>query len=257
MKKIKNLLPINKKIVVKIVVILLIGLVGWSGLAYAATKIDAEFEAKVLEVIQKNPEAILESVNNYRQQQESQQEQQNQAFLQELTANPQQLIGASPIKGAKNQRIVLAEFSDFECPFCSKAALTLNEFMAKHGNEVTLVYKHFPLVQIHPQAIPAAQAAWAAQQQGKFWEYHDALFAQQNRLGEELYLELAESLNLDLEKFKGDRQKANPEIIKDIQIGQKLGIRGTPFFIMNGQTFSGALSLEQFEQILAQVQSSN
>jgi protein-disulfide isomerase len=238
---------------IKTLIILLIGLISYTGLAYASVKIDAEFEAKVLQVIKDNPQAILDSVNNYRQQQEQKTEQEKQSFLQELTKNPSKIIGNSPTKGSKNNKIIIAEFSDFQCPFCAKAALTLNEFMAKHGAEVTLVYKHFPLVQIHDQAIPAAQASWAAYQQGKFWEYHDALFKQQNRLGEDLYLELAKSLNLNLAKFNFDRQKAPQEIIKDVEIGKKLDINGTPFFIINGETFSGALNLEDFEEILEKV----
>ncbi len=252
-KLLTSLSKINQKLMIKTLIILLIGLISYTGLAYASVKIDADFEAKVLQIIKDNPQAILDSVNNYRQQQEQKTEQEKQSFLQELTKNPSQLIGNSPTKGAKNNKIILAEFSDFQCPFCAKAALTLDEFMAKHGTEVTLVYKHFPLVQIHEQAIPAAQASWAAYQQGKFWEYHDALFKEQNKLGEDFYLDLAKSLNLDLQKFNFDRQKAPQEIIKDVEIGKKLGINGTPFFIINGKTFSGALNLEDLEEILAKV----
>jgi len=248
-----SLSKINQKLILKTLIVLLIGLISYSGLAYAAVKIDAEFEAKVLQIIKDNPQAILDSVNNYRQQQEEKRDQEKQSFLQELTKNPQKLIANSPTKGSKKNKIILAEFSDFQCPFCAKAALTLDAFMAKHGDEVTLVYKHFPLVQIHSEAIPAAQASWAAYQQGKFWEYHDALFKEQNRLGEDFYLELAKSLNLDLQKFNLDRTKAPQEIIKDVEIGKNLDINGTPFFIMNGQTFSGALNLEDLEEILQQV----
>ena len=103
--------------------------------------------------------------------------------------------------------------------------------------------------------MPAAKAAWAAQQQGKFWEYHNALFEQQKQLSEELYGAIAKNLNLNLEKFNSDRNSpaAEAAIEKDIQIAQTLGIDGTPFFILNGETFSGAVELSEMETILAKV----
>ncbi|MDY7024447.1 MAG: DsbA family protein, partial [Cyanobacteriota bacterium] len=95
------------------------------------------------------------------------------------------------------------------------------------------------------------------QQQGKFWEYQDALFTQQEKLGEDLYLEIATTLQLDLEKFNRDRQsqEATTAIQKDLELAQGLGITGTPFFVMNGETFSGAVELSKMEAVLAQVQS--
>jgi protein-disulfide isomerase len=128
--------------------------------------------------------------------------------------------------------------------------------MAKHQNEVTLVYKHFPLTSIHPQALSAAKAAWAANQQGKFWQYNDALFTQQDKLGEELYLEIAQSLNLDLEQFNRDRNVADTAITQDMQLAEKLGVTGTPFFVMNEEIFSGAMQLSNMEKVLARVSQS-
>jgi len=128
------------------------------------------------------------------------------------------------------------EFSDFQCPFCAKALETVQQFMAKSQDRVTLVYKHFPLTNIHPNAEPAALAAWAAQQQKKFWEFHDGLFENQKNLGEELYISLATKLNLNLEKFNSDRQSeaAKKAIKKDVELGMAIGVPGTPFFVMNG-----------------------
>jgi protein-disulfide isomerase len=99
--------------------------------------------------------------------------------------------------------------------------------------------------------MPAATAAWAAQQQGKFWEYHDALFTNQNKLGESLYVNIAKKLNLDLAKFEKDRRIANTAIAKDLQLAEKLGLSGTPSFIINSETFSGAIQLSDLEDILA------
>ena len=124
--------------------------------------------------------------------------------------------------------------------------------MDKHGDEVTLVYKHFPLFTIHPQALPAAKASWAAQQQGKFWDYYDALFEQQDNLGEDFYIELAEDLDLDMEQFERDRNSRNADLAieKDMELAQEIGIQGTPLFIFNGQVFSGAIPLSTLEEAL-------
>ena len=226
-------------------------ILGWSLPAQAANRISPKLEQQVLQIIREHPEVLIESVVAYQQRQQQQLQQSRQAFLQDLQINPQSVIGDSPVTGSANSKIVLMEFSDFECPYCAEANKTLKEFMAKHQDEVTLVYKHFPLTPVHPQAVAAAKAAWAANQQGKFWEYSDALFSQQKELGEALYVDIATNLNLDLDKFKSDRTLADNGIIQDMQLGQKLGLTGTPFFIMNGESFSGAVQLSEMEKVLA------
>lgn len=219
------------------------------------SQINSELENQVLQIIRDNPEVIIESVQAYQQQQQQQQQASKQEILQQFKTNPQAQIGDSPLLGSTAQKIVLFEFSDFQCPFCAKVQGNLKEFMDKHQDRVTLVFKHLPLTKIHPEAIPSAKAAWAAQQQGKFWEYHDALFAQQNKLGEELYVEVANNFNLDIDKFNRDRnsEAATTSIETDIKLAQKIGVSGTPFFIMNGETFSGAVKLSDMEKVLAKV----
>jgi protein-disulfide isomerase len=147
------------------------------------------------------------------------------------------------------------EFSDFQCPYCAKSHETLKQFMAKHQDRVTWVYKFLPLTQIHPEAMPSAKAAWAAGQQGKFWEYHDALFTQQDKLGEPLYVATAKALNLDLKRFDQDRKSdsASAAIQKDIDMAEKLGVSGTPFLVMNGEPIPGAAQLADLEGLLAKV----
>ncbi|MEE4292315.1 MAG: thioredoxin domain-containing protein [Cycloclasticus sp.] len=231
--------------------------------AEADVTVDAELEAQILEVIRKNPQVIIDAVQQYQQsQQQEQQEAQEKAaneFREQLTNDPQAVIGNSPVMGAEDYQVVMIEFSDFECPFCAQAHGSIKEFMEKNGDKVTLAYKHLPLEQIHPQAIPAAHASWAAQQQGKFWEYHDRLFENQDRLGDDLYLEIAEELGLDLEKFETDKAAAQEPIQADLALAQKLGLNGTPFFILTSvetgkvETFSGALSLAQYEEKLTLV----
>ena len=213
----------------------------------AQAVIDPQLEKTVLEIIRQNPEVLIESVQAYQKQQQA-----LQSFAAELKTNPQTIIADSPTTGSRSQKTILLEFSDFQCPYCQKAYETVEEFIAKHQDEVTLVYKHFPLSSIHPQALAAAKASWAAQQQGKFWPYHNALFEQQDKLGEDFYIELAENLDLDIEQFERDRNSRNADvaIAEDMELAVKIGIQGTPLFVLNGQVFSGAIPLSVLEEAL-------
>ncbi len=221
-------------------------------------KVDSDFEAKVLQVVRNNPQVLIESVQAYQQKQAQEQQQQQQAFVQQMKTNPKSVIGDSPSTGAKEAKIVLLEFSDFQCPYCASAHETLEKFMAAHQNQVTLVYKHLPLTQIHPEAMPAAKASWAAQQQGKFWEFQDALFENQQKLSEALYVETAKKLNLDLKKFNQDRnsEAATQAIQKDVEMAKKIGVTGTPFLIMNGEVVTDGAQLESLEATLKKVSQS-
>jgi protein-disulfide isomerase len=213
-----------------------------------------ELEKQVLSIIRNNPEVIIESVKAYQEKQEqSLKNSLIQEFAKKLATNPESIIGTSPYLGSKENKIFLIEFSDFQCPYCAKAQTTLKEFMSKHKEKVTFVFKHFPLTNIHPEAMPAAKAAWAAQQQDKFWGYHDLLFASQNKLSENLYLEIAEKLQLDIEKFNDDRKKAEAEIVKDINLAEMIGINSTPTLIMNDQYISGAVELSELEARLKEI----
>jgi protein-disulfide isomerase len=222
--------------------------------AQAGNPIDPKLREQVLQIIRENPEVVLESVRAYQRKQQQAQENARQAFVAQLQKNPRGLIGSSPTKGAKMGKVLLVEFSDFQCPYCAQASGTLKEFIAKHQDTVTLVYKHFPLSK-HPEALPAARAAWAAGQQGKFWDYHDALFQNQEKLGEAFYTATATVLKLDLPRFNRDRASAaaNAAIESDQQMAEKVGVDATPFFVMNGVTFSGALPLSDLEELLAKV----
>ena len=233
-------------------------LFGYSAPVKADSQISPQIKEQMLQVIRENPKAILDSVQVYQSQQQAAQQKAQQAFLKQTKTNPQALIGSSPTMGspamgAKAGQVLLVEFSDFQCPYCRDAHVILQPFMAKHKDVVTLVYKHFPLIGIHAEAMPAAKAAWAAGQQGKFWEYQEALFTHQDQLGEAFYQETAKRLNLDLKRFELDRNSAEAPIQQDMMLGKKLGISGTPFFVMNGETFSGVSSVDALEQILARV----
>lgn len=224
----------------------------------AASQVSPQLEEQVLQVIREHPEVILESVQAYQQRIQQQLQQAQQGFVQQLKTNPQAVIGESPTTGASQSKIVMVEFSDFQCPYCARAHETVQRFMTKHQDQVTLTYKHYPLASIHPQAVSAAKAAWAAFQQDKFWEYHDVLFTQQENLGESLYIETAKRLNLDVDQFNRDRnsQAAQTAISQDIQLAKSLGVAGTPFFVMNEEVFTGAIELEEMEKRFTRVKQS-
>jgi protein-disulfide isomerase len=210
---------------------------------------NGNLEAQVLQIIRDNPEVVIESVQTYQQEKQAADQQAQSDVAQTLLADRDTAIGESPKTGAEQGEVLLIEFSDFECPFCASAHDVVTEFMAKHSDRVTLVYKHFPLIQIHDQAVPAALASWAAMQQGKFWEYHDALFENQDRLGEELYLEIAKDLKLNVDQFQKDiaSEAAATAVQADLKLAGELGLSGTPTFFMNGKILTGALSLESLE----------
>ena len=182
-----------------------------------------DLEAQILKTISENPEAIMESMVAYKEEQErSKAAARRQAFFDLKENNA--LVKDSPTLGSTSQDILLLEFSDFQCPFCAQTYKTVKQFANKHDQNLTLVYKHFPIDRIHPEAVPAAQASWAANEQGKFWEYHDALFDNQSQLGEKLYIKIAQELDLDLDKFNQDRnsEAASDAIQKDLELGKSL-----------------------------------
>jgi protein-disulfide isomerase len=151
------------------------------------------------------------------------------------------------IRGNKKAKITLIEYSDFECPFCSRFTPTVDEMLATYGDDVNFVYRHFPLTSIHPQAEPAANAAECAGDQGKFYEFHDDLFANQTRLGSALYTELAEKHGLNVSTFNDcvSSQKFADKVTSDSNDAVAAGGRGTPYSVLigpDGQTtvISGA-----------------
>jgi len=223
--------------------------------AVALTQIDPVIEQQVIQILREHPEVIIESVERYQKQQFEEKQKATKALLEQLQTTPEKLIAQSPVTGDIQDKIILVEFSDFQCPYCGRASKTVSQFIDKYSDRVVLVYKHFPLQNIHPQAYPAAKAAWAAAEQNKFWEYHDALFNQQKQLGESLYVATAEELALDMEKFNRDRNSIEAQIAikQDMKLANQLGVSGTPFFIMKDKVFSGAVDLSEFEKLFAQV----
>ena len=159
------------------------------------------------------------------------------------------------LKGNKDAKVTIIEFSDFQCPFCERfvsgALPQIEENYIKTG-KVKLIFKDFPLDSIHPYATPAALAARCAGEQGKFWEMHDLIFTNQASLSSTPYRTWATQLGLDTTKFNDcvANKKYLSAIRKDTLEGQQAGVRGTPAFLVNGQLISGAQPFPIFQQAI-------
>ena len=181
-----------------------------------------------------------------------QQEEKAQADLEAQFKNPVKIDpGKSPVKGPKDAKVTIIEFSDFQCPYCKRGKETMDAVLKKYPKDVKVVFKHYPLP-FHKEAEPSAKAAWAAQQQGKFWEFHDEMFENQDKLGSAFYLETAKKLKLDEKKFKADMNssEAAAQVKLDADTGSKNGIQGTPGFFVNGVAVKGAYPVPHFAQIV-------
>jgi protein-disulfide isomerase len=235
--------------------VILLGINILPAIAESKTKVDAALEQQVLEILRKNPDVVYQVIKKYAEEKQAaeiakEQIAQANVVRKYFKDNIKTIVGDSPTLGATDRKYLLVVFSDFQCPFCAKFNDNAKKLVAKHP-EVTVVFKNFPLTQAHPQALPAAQAAWAAHKQGKFWAYHDVLFANQQRLGEALYLETAKQLKLDLKKFQADYGAAEQAIVQDYTLGRKLNVQSTPALFLNGESLVGANSVEELEKYLA------
>jgi protein-disulfide isomerase len=158
-----------------------------------------------------------------------------------------------PVKGSEKAPVTIVEFSDYQCPYCSRAEQTVQEVLKKYGDKVRFVYRDYPL-SFHPNAEGAAIASECAHEQGKFWEMHDAMFANQAKLGKDDLVTTAAGLGMDKDKFKSclDTGKYKDEVQKDFADGQKYGVTGTPTFFINGIMMVGARGPESFQEIIDQ-----
>lgn len=142
----------------------------------------------------------------------------------------------SPFLGNPDAPVTMVVFSDFQCPYCAKLGPVIEEVTMAYPETVKVVFKHFPL-RNHRYASLAALAAIAAQQQGKFWEFHDRLFPLQKELDQDKILAVARDIGLDMKKFTSDigGEAARDQLSRDLQDGQSAGVRGTPTVFINGR----------------------
>jgi len=156
------------------------------------------------------------------------------------------------LRGNSNARVMIVEFSDFQCPFCRKVQATLKSVLAKYEGRVSLAYRDFPLRGMHGQAELGAESSRCAGEQGKFWEYHDMLFENPDKLNRNGLLQLARDANLDEKQFEsclsGGKYRAQVE--RDLQDGIRAGVMGTPGIFINGILLSGAQPQSAFERVI-------
>ena len=161
-------------------------------------------------------------------------------------------VTGEPFKGPENAPVTIVKFEDFHCPFCRQVQPTLTELLSRYNGKVRLVHKDLPLDSIHPRARPAAEAARCADDQGKFWSYHDKLYANSPKASTEDLKSYAKELGLKVEAFDRcvESGKYKAVVQKDLNEGAQLGLTATPVFFINGREISGAQPLEAFTAII-------
>jgi len=166
-------------------------------------------------------------------------------------AKVQVALGASPILGRVSAPVDVVVFSDFQCPYCAKARATALELEKQHHGDVRIVFKHKPLP-FHQNAKLAAKASLAADEQGKFWPYHDVLFAHQDALDRASLEKYASELGLDVARFRDaiDSERLEARVNADMAEADRLEVKGTPTFFVNGRRMVGAQPLDVIEKLV-------
>ena len=150
------------------------------------------------------------------------------------------------IRGPKKAPVTLVEYGDFECPFCGQAHPVVEAVQRRMGKEMRFVFRHFPLVNAHPHAEAAAEAAEAAGAQHRFWEMHDLLFEHQDALEDGDLLAYAQTVPLDIERFVAEMGAGihAPRVREDFLGGVRSGVNGTPTFFINGARYDGPRDMD-------------
>jgi protein-disulfide isomerase len=225
-------------------------------------EVDQVWEANKARMPGKTKEQVAPDIVKWLKDQKGQQLQ--QTFIQGLRAKykvqillepPRVVVGVDddPSLGPADAPVVIVEFSDFQCPFCSRAEPIVKQVLEKYKGKVKFVYRDFPL-SFHSFAAKASEAAQCANEQGKFWEFHDALYADQSKLAVPDMEATAVRLGLNAEKFNScmDSGKFAAEVSKDIADATKAGVNSTPSFFINGVAVVGAQGPESFNDIIDQ-----
>src|SRR3989338_2987918 len=157
-----------------------------------------------------------------------------------------------PTLGPADAPVTIVEFGDFECPYCREAYPVIRTLAAEFGNKVRVVYPHFPVPEIHEQAVAAAEASMCANEQGKFWPYHDRLFQNQPRFDKDSLQQYAMQVGLDIEKFNTcfNSRQYKGIVERDMRDGKALGVRGTPTWFINGRKEEGAIPEDKFRDYI-------
>lgn len=219
----------------------------------------------ITEAIEANPEKFIDALNNaVKAAQEGQgkkREEDEKKALEESFNNPLQaeIRSDESFRGNPNAPITLVEYSDFECPFCSRGFATVQELLKKYEGKIRFVYKHLPL-SFHPQAMPASQYYEAIRLQSpeKAWQFHDAIYKDQRSLqnGEAFLKKIAQGLKVDMARLAKDvkSEAVQKRIDADIAEANKYGFQGTPGFLLNGVPVKGAYPTSHFVGIIEELQ---
>lgn len=157
-----------------------------------------------------------------------------------------------PVKGGENAPVTIVEFSDFECPYCSKVNATLEQVSENYGDKVRIVFRQYPLTSIHPNAQKAAEASLCAGEQGHFWPVHDWLFQNQKSLAVTEIQKAVSGMGVEMDTFNECLKsgKYSAGIQMDVAAGMKVGVSGTPAIFVNGRPLSGAVAYETIAAII-------
>jgi protein-disulfide isomerase len=193
---------------------------------------------------------------------QSQLNQLRQEYVKELRSENKVVVLLSPpkvqvaydpkrLRGNAKAPVMIVEFSDYQCPYCHQIEPTVKDLMAKYGDKISLSYRDFPLTAIHPYAMGAAEASRCAEEQGKFWEYHDQLFTA-SKLEKDALIQYAHDMKLDDKQFESclNTEKYKADIDKDELEGRNAGVNGTPGFFINGVFVNGAKPESEFTSII-------
>jgi protein-disulfide isomerase len=207
---------------------------------------------------------VREQIRSYLQNQKLQTR--REAFLESLRSQAKVVVNlkpppvlrvdvksdGAPFKGKANAPVTIVEFTDFHCPFCKAALPTLTQIESRYGDKVRIVFRDFPIDSLHPGARKGHEAARCANEQGKFWPYHDKLFANAPKASPEDLKTYAKEVGLNVAAFEkcfssGKHQGA---VQKDVEEGNRVGVTGTPAFFINGRMVSGAQPLDAFARVI-------
>ncbi len=163
-----------------------------------------------------------------------------------------QVAAEGPSLGPDDAPVTIVEFSDYECPYCRRAEPIVKQVLERYPEDVRLVYRHFPLTSIHPRAQEAAEAAACAEEQDRFWDYHEKVFENTQALSKEDLLRYGSELGLDTQAFAScvEENRTQARVEKDLEAGRGAGVSGTPMFFVNGIPMSGARPVEDFVRVI-------
>lgn len=219
----------------------------------------------ITEAIEANPTKFIDALNNaVKSAQENEgkrREEEEKKALEASFENPlkPEIRSDESFRGNKDAQITLVEYSDFECPFCSRGYGTVRELLEKYKGNIRFVYKHLPL-SFHPQAMPASQyyEAIRMQDEEKAWKFHDKIYENQRKLqnGESFLKSLAKELGVDMKRLAKDikSEKVQERIDADMAEAAKFGFQGTPGFLLNGIPVKGAYPTSHFEGLIKELE---